>query len=311
MCDPGQVCDPVDGCVVGRPCALDAECDDGVFCNGAEVCDPVRGCTFGPTTSCDDGLACTMDSCDDAMDACVHVSDDLACADGLMCNGAERCDPAAAGHDAAGCVAGPAMACDDGIACTIDRCDETMGGCVGEADDGRCADAIFCDGLEVCDPARGCVDGTPPACDDGVACTTGRCDAATDRCAQTPSDAACGDGLVCNGSERCDTTLGCVPGTRRDCSDGIACTSDACVEPGMCTHGGSDADGDGHVVQECPGGDDCDDTMAGVFPGATEVCDGSDNDCNGIADDGPMMQCVLGSPARLCTTACGTTGTQG
>ena len=43
-----------------------------------------------------------------------------------------------------------------------------------------------------------------------------------------------------------------------------------------------DADGDGHF--SCV--DDCDDTQAAVHPGATEICDGLDNDCNGVADDG-------------------------
>jgi hypothetical protein len=48
----------------------------------------------------------------------------------------------------------------------------------------------------------------------------------------------------------------------------------------------TDDDGDGYV--ECTGwtgdsslaGDDCDDTDATSYPGATEVCDGSDNDCD-------------------------------
>ncbi|MCB9794199.1 MAG: hypothetical protein H6741_15905 [Alphaproteobacteria bacterium] len=41
-----------------------------------------------------------------------------------------------------------------------------------------------------------------------------------------------------------------------------------------------DADGDG-----VPADEDCDDADAGVYPGATEVCDGVDNDCNGQVDD--------------------------
>ena len=41
-----------------------------------------------------------------------------------------------------------------------------------------------------------------------------------------------------------------------------------------------DQDGDGHPVDE-----DCDDTDPTVFPGAEEVCDGVDNDCDGDVDD--------------------------
>ncbi|MCB9668121.1 MAG: putative metal-binding motif-containing protein [Alphaproteobacteria bacterium] len=33
-------------------------------------------------------------------------------------------------------------------------------------------------------------------------------------------------------------------------------------------------------------GTDCDDTAAGVNPGAAEVCDGADQDCDGLADQG-------------------------
>jgi len=40
-----------------------------------------------------------------------------------------------------------------------------------------------------------------------------------------------------------------------------------------------DRDGDGHACI------DCDDTNPAIHPGAAEVCDGKDNDCNGIADD--------------------------
>ena len=48
-----------------------------------------------------------------------------------------------------------------------------------------------------------------------------------------------------------------------------------------------DADGDGHYA---PGScqtpnDDCDDNDPTIFPGATELCDGKDNNCNGEIDE--------------------------
>ena len=51
--------------------------------------------------------------------------------------------------------------------------------------------------------------------------------------------------------------------------------------------GGSDfdQDGDGFDAEtETPGGTDCDDTDAQIFPGADELLDGIDNDCDGFTE---------------------------
>ena len=62
----------------------------------------------------------------------------------------------------------------------------------------------------------------------------------------------------------------------------------------------ADSDGDGYGDQNTatticsntppPGyvadGTDCDDSEAAIFPGATEICDNLDNDCDGMVDDG-------------------------
>ncbi|MEQ1568862.1 MAG: putative metal-binding motif-containing protein, partial [Myxococcota bacterium] len=81
---------------------------------------------------------------------------------------------------------------------------------------------------------------------------------------------------------------------RSDCDD-----SDGAVSPGEpeftcdqidndCDPGtldGPDGDGDGSTV--C---DDCDDADAANAPDGVEACDGADNDCSGVPDDGVVFQ---------------------
>ncbi len=188
-------------CVAGQP-----RCDDGRWCNGAESCDPAVGCVAGAAPACDDGLACTRDGCDEVGDACVHEPDHALCDDGLFCNGAERCD------GLAGCLPAPAAACDDGVDCTVDECDEEADSCSQRPDDGLCDDGLWCNGTERCDALAGCLPGPAPDCDDGVRCTVDECDAVSDSCSQRPDDGLCDDGRWCNGAERCDAQAGCVAG---------------------------------------------------------------------------------------------------
>ena len=311
MCEEVELCDPERGCVLRPPCESDEACDDGDFCNGLETCDPATGCQRGEAPACDDGLGCTVDACDSEMGICTHTPESESCDDGIICNGEEVCDPDDEFADPNGCVPGELPDCDDGVDCTIDGCSEGDGGCVHVGDDAACSDGVFCNGAEVCAP-DGCSAGTPPDCDDGIDCTVDRCDGATDACAVTADHGVCDDGAVCDGDEVCDTSRGCIEGTPVDCSDGVACTTDRCLEPSaMCEHLGSDADGDGYSADGCDAGGDCDDLNPSVNPDATEVCDGIDNDCSGGADDGPGMACAVGSAPVACTTGCGTPGMQG
>src|SRR5690606_27111055 len=100
---------------------------------------------------------------------------DVRCDEGVDCQGGTCAMPSRDGGvpDAGPPDAGPPIdagcatdeACDDGVACTIDRC--TDGACDHATDDTVCEVGTTCDPVEGC-PARACL--TDADCDDGRAC---------------------------------------------------------------------------------------------------------------------------------------------
>ena len=180
-------------------CALDADCQDASLCNGFEAC--VNGvCVAGEPTSCDDGISCTVDACDDTLGACTHTSNNALCNDGNpcttdVCGGAGGCQNAAV---ADGTTCSDSNACTTGEVCAAGAC----GGGAAVV----CNDGLFCNGAETCDAALGCRPGAAPCPSDGVACTVD-CDEATDACYQ-PSDAACNDNNACT-RDVCNPVAGC------------------------------------------------------------------------------------------------------
>ena len=176
-----------------------SSCDDGLFCNGSETFDGLV-CQPG-TNPCNDGIPCTVDSCDDVLDICTNAPDDLICDNTLFCDGAEFCDALL------GCQLGTDP-CDDGITCTVDTCDDALDTCTQTPDDNLCSNGIFCDGAEICDAVQDCLFGFDP-CGDGVTCTIDTCDDVLDTCTNTPDDAFCSNGIFCDGAETCDPALDC------------------------------------------------------------------------------------------------------
>ena len=69
-----------------------------------------------------------------------------------------------------------------------------------------------------------------------------------------------------------------------------------------------DEDGDGYSPP-----DDCNDYDDTVYPGATEVCDGQDNDCNGLSDEGfnigELCSAGVGACEAIGVTVCSADGT--
>lgn len=124
----------------------------------------------------------------------------------------------------------------------------------------------------------------------------------------------CNVDLDCGDSENMCGPLLCIDGQCIQrfvvCNDGDPCTIDSCEpETGKCVTAPAtlDLDGDGFkgaLPGTVPGapdscGEDCDDTSPAAHPGAVEVCDSVDNDCNGVVDDGSGYAPPAGGPTDV------------
>jgi formylglycine-generating enzyme required for sulfatase activity len=282
-------------------CIENADCDDGQFCNGAESCTGGE-CQAGTPVDCDDGVGCTIDTCNEAADACDNTPDDSACDNGLFCDGAETCDPVLdclTGADPCG-----GTACDEGTnTCEPSVCDN----------DGACESGEDCTNCP-----NDCISGTSS----GAVCGNAICEAGDgEDCVSCPSDCngvqngrpsgrfCCGDGdgqnpLSCSDSACSTGGWSCTDtptggGTSYCCGDG-ACEGDEdftncgidCPAP-FCDDGNCD-----------PGEDQCNCSAdCGTPPAAESNCsDGQDNDCDGLIDGSDPDCPDCGGPGAACSS---------
>ncbi|UCC31420.1 MAG: dockerin type I repeat-containing protein, partial [Phycisphaerales bacterium] len=74
-CNDENVCTEdacVEGTCVNENLPNGTACPDELFCNGDETC-YLGACQSGPPRTCDDALACTVDTCNEAEDVCLHA----------------------------------------------------------------------------------------------------------------------------------------------------------------------------------------------------------------------------------------------
>jgi hypothetical protein len=193
---------------------------------------------------CDDSVGCTIDEC--LLDGtCVHAPDDSACDDGVWCTGM-HCD------QQLGCVSRP-RDCGDGVACHVNRCDESARVCDHAPDDSLCSTGETCTPAgcqpcggpgQPCCPGSKCSGGPREFCLNSVCIPCGELDQAccpsnvcfmeacsiNDKCEQCGwQGQVCCSGSVCM-TGVCSSSSTCVPcGWRSQvCCADAGCYSGSC-----------------------------------------------------------------------------------
>lgn len=317
---------PSNTTIACRPAA--DECDLPDFCQGTQ-CDPTDA-KQKPGTACkDDGNVCTADACDGQSNACQHPAGNK----GVECkpkNGecdvAEQCDGASTQCPIDAFAAKGTACTADSLPCTLEICDGN-GACTHPAGNsgkvcrtsiGECDPQETCDGSSTACPANGFLPAGTACTDDGVICTTDKCNA-SGACAHVAGNkgveckAASG---VCDLAETCDGVSVACPAnvTKPDgtsCANANVCDGSEVCKGGTCTAGtplSCDDKNDCTVDLACDSATGCQHTAKadGTACNDNDACNGTSDTCQGGKCVGTGQGCDDGNDCTTDTCSSGT-----
>ena len=225
----------------GAPCAVDGtDCGSPGTCTGpASYCSAAfdRCVLCEQDLHCEDLNFCTNNYCYNG--SCSFPHNDGKCANGIFCDGEERCvNQIGVCNVTTGvgcCFDGADPVLDDGIPCTVDTCSEAQDQVLHTPSDANCGDPLGCNGVETCDPANanadpfGCVAGTAVDCSNlNTDCRQGQ-GSEKKVCSNNAS-------LICTANANCVARTGICSNKDQTCTSSAGCpTGGVCGGAGTCS----------------------------------------------------------------------------